>query len=267
MSLAQVEERILHLVERGQADSHQIGVLYNYVVDKNLALTGGFKDAQDFFKQRIKVLSQTTLTTYGAVATKFSEAASLKYGMIKLYTLLTYARRASLQVDGNEPGPTPIEVPREDGTVTQKLFSECSLTELRQAAKHQRSPEVPLTEFDVARVKRYQESLDRHLPAKHGLRVAARREEGRLRLTLRNVPEDWMERLVEVLAPPPQVLPAAPSPDVAQVAPPMPPQGVTQPQQAPIPLQPNGMAGGGNPRANMGLRRLLRQAFLGPTGS
>jgi hypothetical protein len=267
MTLTQVEERVLQLVERSYANSHQIGLLYNYVVDKNLALTGGFKDAHDFFKQRIKVLSQATLSTYGAVATKFSEAVSLKYGMDKLYALLTYAKRASLQVDGNEPGPTLIAVPQEDGTVAQKPFSECSREDLRQAAKHQRSPEAPMTELDVARVKRYQESLDRHLPAKHGIRVVARREEGRLRLTLRNVPEDWMERLVEVLAPPAPVLPAAPSPDVAQGVPPMPLQGAPQPQQTPIPLQPHGAAGGLPPRANMGLRGLLRQAFLGPTGS
>ena len=275
MTLDQVEERILQLVKKGHADSYQIGLLYNHVVDKNLALLGGFKDAPDFFKQRIKVLGQSTLSTYGAVAAKFSEASSLKYGMDKLYMLLTYARRASVQVDGEEPGSTPIDVPQEDGTVAQRPFSECSREDLRLAAKHQRSPMASMTELDVARVKRYQDSLDRHLPAKHGIRVAARREEGGLRLTLRNVPDDWMERLVAVLATPPPVLVAAPSSDVAQPAPPTPPQlvapahppqGMQQPQQAPAP-PPRGVAEGGNRLTNMGLRGLLRQAFLGPTGS
>ncbi len=276
MTLAQVEERALQLVERSHANSYQLGLLYNYVVDKNLALMGGFKDAQDFFSQRIKVLSQPTLSTYGAVASKFSEAASLKYGMDKLYTLLTYAKRASLQVDGDEPGSTPIDVPQEGGTMAQKPFSECSREDMRQAAKHQRSPTASMTELDVARVKRYQDSLDRYLPAKHGIRVAAHREERGLRLTLRNVPDDWMERLVAMLAAPPPVLNAAPSTDGAQVPPPPPPQAVAAPaqpqsmpqhQQAPVPLPPQGMSGAGNRNPNMGLRGLLRQAFLGPTGS
>lgn len=254
LTLAQVEERLLHLVKKGHADSYEIGRLYNYVVDRNLALSGGFKDAPDFFKQRVTDISQSTLTMYGAVAGKFSEAVSLKYGMDKLYTLLTYARRAGLQVDGAEPGPTSIDVPQEDGTVVPKPFSECSREELRRAVKLLRSSAEPMTELETARLKRYQEHLDRSLPAQHGIRVAARREDGVLRLTLRNIPEDWMERLVAMFSTPPQPveLPAAQpqAPVPLQLAPPPP-----QPQAVP-------MRGTGT-----GLRDLFRQAFQRPTGS
>jgi hypothetical protein len=251
LTLAQVEERLHQLVRKGHADSYEIGRLYNYVVDRNLALTGGFKDAPDFFKQRITELSQSTLTVCGAVAGKFSEAVCLKYGMDKLYTLLTYARRAGLQVDGAEPGPTPIDVPREDGKVAPKAFSECTREELRWAVKHLRSPMEPVTELEAARIKRYQEHLDRGLPAKHGIRVAARREDGVLRLTLRNIPEDWMERLVEMLS----------------SAPPRPAEAPAPRREAPVPLQlapppPQPMRGTGS-----GLRDLFRQAFQRPTGS
>ncbi|HZI08911.1 MAG TPA: hypothetical protein VE153_00905, partial [Myxococcus sp.] len=204
LTLAQVEERLLQLVSKGQADSHQIGTLYNYVVDKNLALTSGFKDARDFFRQRITGVSQAALSMYGAVASKFPETATLKYGMDKLYTLLTYARRADLQVDGAEPGPTPIDVPQKDGSVARKPFSECSREELRQAVKHQRSPTESMSELEAARIKRYQDHLDRSLPAQHGIRVTARREDGVLRLTLSNIPEDWMGRLVAVFTPQPE---------------------------------------------------------------
>lgn len=262
LTLAQVEERLLQLVSNLDSNNYQIGKLYNHVVDKELALTGGFKDAQDFFKQRIKLISQSSLTMYGAVSLKFSEPTTRKYGMDKLYLLLSYARRAGLQVDGDAPGATPIDIPREDGEVAQKLFSECSRDEMRLATKHQRSPPPVMSELDMARIKRFQEHLDRGLPENHGIRVAARLENGALRLTLKNIPADSMERLVAALmgtpsrtaeAPPPYAVPHAAA---QQTALPAQPQG--------LPAMPPPPHPGGNRNTGTGLRSLLRQAFQRP---
>jgi hypothetical protein len=237
LTLDQVRERVLMSVEKGHADSYQIGLLYNYVVDSNLAPTGGFVDAPDFFRQRVVVLSQPMLSMYGAIARKFSQAVTVKHGMSKLYTLLTYAKRARVEVDGNEPGPTPITVPQADGTRVNKPFAACSMEELRQAVKHQRDEASPITSVDTARIQSLQERLDRHLPQKHGIRVEARQKGGELRVSLRNVPAAQVERLVAVLVglPAPD-LTAVSQPAAAQVTPQQPVEGVRPALQVVAPM-------------------------------
>lgn len=200
LSLEQVQERVLKLVEQGHASAYQIGRLYNYVVDSKLAQTGGFKDALDFFRQRVKVLSQAALSRNGAVARMFPEEAALKYGVSNLYTLLTYVKLASLTVLYSEPGPTPVVVPQDDGPPVTRPFAECTVDDLQRAVKHKRTPPVPMPEEDVARVQRYRDSLMRHFPEKLGIRVDARSHLGELLITLRDIPEPQMKRLAAALA-------------------------------------------------------------------
>jgi hypothetical protein len=199
LTLAEVLERVLHVVGQGQADAYQLGWLYNYVVDRELAKTGGFKDAADFFKKEVKVLSQSVLSSYGAVARAFTATAAVKYGVNSLYILLTYEKVSGVQVDGSEPGPTPIRVPHEDGTVEQKPFAECSVEELKLAVKHQRTPPKPLPESATARVAACRDALDRYLSGEHHIRVSARVERGQVLLSLKDIPEEKMSTVIEAL--------------------------------------------------------------------
>jgi hypothetical protein len=199
LSLEQVQERVLTLVAQGHGSAYQIGRLYNYVVDSGLAQAGGFKDAQDFFRQRVKGLGQSVLTRNGAVARRFPEEAAVKYGVSNLYTLLTYVKLAGLTVEYGEPGPTPVVVPQEDGPPVTRPFAECTVDELQRAVKHKRTPPTPLPEEAVARVQRYRDSLLRHFPEKLSIRVDARSHLGELLITLRDIPEAQMRRLAAAL--------------------------------------------------------------------
>ncbi|MCP3144375.1 hypothetical protein [Pyxidicoccus xibeiensis] len=199
LSLEQVHKRILKLAEQGHRNAYQIGRLYNYVVDSELAQEGGFKDARDFFRQRVNVVSQAVLSLNGAVARVFTEELALKYGMRNLYTLLAYAKLAGLTVAQDEPGALPIAVPQKDGTLLSKPFADCSVEELQNAMKHKRSPPVPLPEQDVARVQRYRDNLQRHFADRLSIRVDARNHLGELLITLRDIPEKDMRRLGLVL--------------------------------------------------------------------
>ncbi len=199
LSLEQVHERILKLVEQGHRNGHQIGRIYNYVVDSELAQKGGFKDAQDFFKQRVQVVSQAVLSLNGAVARAFSEEVAVKYGMRNLYTLLAYAKQEGVTVAESDPGALPVAVPQQDGTVLSKPFADCSVEELQRAMKHKRSPSKPLPEQDTARVQHYRDNLQRHFTERLSIRVDARNHLGELLITLRDIPEKEMRRLAAAL--------------------------------------------------------------------
>jgi len=199
LTLAEMRERVLQVVAQGQADAYQLGWLYNYVVDRELAKTGPYKDAADFFKKEVKVISQSVLSTYGAVARAFIATAAVKYGVNNLYVLLTYEKLSGLQVDGTEPGPTPIQLPREDGSVEQKPFAQCTVEELRLAIKHLRAPPKPLPESAQARVEATRDALDRHLSTAQHIRVSARVERGRMLLSFKDIPEEKLFTVLEAL--------------------------------------------------------------------
>jgi hypothetical protein len=247
LSLEQVHERILKLVEQGHGTAYQIGRLYNYVVDSGLAQAGGFKDALDFFRQRVKVLSQPTLSRNGAVARMFPEEAALRYGVSNLYTLLTYVKLAGLTVVYSEPGPTPVVVPQDGGPP----FAECTVDELQRAVKHKRTPPTPLPEEAVARVQRYRDSLMRHFPEKLGIRVDARSHLGELLITLRDIPEAQMKRLAAALV-------DAPGTDVPT------PQGSAHNDNAPVAVLTQGPGSADNvPRAQPRTPALAPAPLLG----
>jgi hypothetical protein len=133
------------------------------------------------------------------VARAFTATACVKHGMHNLYVLLSYEKVAGLEVDGNEPGPSPIRVPQEDGTVAQKPFAECTVEELKQAVKHQRTPPKPLPASATARVAAYRDVLDQHLSGEHHIRVRARMERGQVLISLRDIPEEKMSTVIEAL--------------------------------------------------------------------
>ncbi|MFY0564652.1 hypothetical protein ACN28E_12425 [Archangium lansingense] len=200
LTLEQVRDAILAHLKEGNAGHYNIGRLYNYVVDNKLAEQKNYDSAQVYFTQHIQELSQSTLSRYGAVAREFSEEACRTHGVMKLYTLRTYAKQADIQPTVGDPGLTPIDVPQEDGTVEQKSFAECSLDELRQAAKHMRKPSRPtMPATDAARIQFMRDSFSRHFAQGGRVQLKTSVQKGETLLTIQGVPLAQVERLMEAL--------------------------------------------------------------------
>ncbi|HEX8441653.1 hypothetical protein, partial [Archangium sp.] len=189
LTLQQALQFILGYLEQGNAGHYKIGQLYNHIVGNELAEKNGYESAQQFFSQHVKALSQATLTRYGAVAREFTEAACTKYGVTNLSALRTYAVAAKLQPVGGDPGATPIDVPQEGGLVVSKLFSECSVEELKQAVKNKRHPSgATLPTPDAARVELMRESLSRYFAKGARVQLKTSLQRGETLVTIQGVP-------------------------------------------------------------------------------
>ena len=200
LTLEQARDSMLSYVAQGHAGHYNIGQLYNYVVDNGLAEKNGFESAQQFFSQQVKALSQATLSLYGTVSREFSEPVCVAYGMTNLGALLTYEKLLGVKLPEGDPGRAPIEVPREDGTVEQKSFADCTLEELKRALKHKRAPaSTSVPTVDAARVQFLRDSLLKHFAKSARVRVNARVHRGKTLLTVQDVPLSELERLAEAL--------------------------------------------------------------------
>jgi hypothetical protein len=211
ITLEQVSDTLHQLAANVNANHFRIGYLYNYVVTNKLAELGGFDSARAFFQQRVKILSQAVLSLCGTVARAFSEAACSRYGAYHLNALLSYAKAAKRKVSEEEPGPTPIDVPTEDGTVQTKPFAECTVEELRLAVKHQRAKDTPrLPEHTLERIQALRDSIVAHFPEDTSrTRLSARTHKDKTYITLRDVLVEDMELLTEALMDSLEPLPAA----------------------------------------------------------
>ena len=136
-TLEQLENELLGLVAQENTNHYRMGQIYNCIRDRKLAQKAGYKDAKDFFSKKFADLSQTTLTLYGAVVESFTEPVSRRFGVTCLYLLLTYKEAADIEVNHEEPGDTPIEVPDEKGHVSTLPFKDCTVDQMRQALQPQ----------------------------------------------------------------------------------------------------------------------------------
>jgi hypothetical protein len=201
LTLQQALDSIHEYLEQGNAGHYKIGQLYNHIVDNELAEKNKYESAQQFFSQHVKALSQATLSRYGAVARNFTEEACTKYGVTNLSALRTYAAVADLQPESGDPGPTPIDVPQKGGgLVVRKLFSECSVEELKLAVKNKRQPSrAPMPMPDAARIKLMRESLLRYFAKGARVQLKTSVQRGNTLVTIQGVPLAEMERLMEAL--------------------------------------------------------------------
>ncbi|KFE58446.1 hypothetical protein [Hyalangium minutum] len=94
----------------------------------------------EYFSQHLADLSLPTLKVYGTVAENFSEPVARRFGVTCLSVLLMYAEAAGLELNHEEPGPTPIEVPDENGNVTEQPFGACSVDQMRRALQRKHRP-------------------------------------------------------------------------------------------------------------------------------
>jgi hypothetical protein len=199
MTLDQAGDTMNALIKQGSTSQHQLGTIYNYIVDRRLPEISGYKNAQDFFTKKVKALSQSTLSMYGTVARGFSEAACTQYGMGNLRELLRYADAAGTPIPA-DPGPMSIDVPGDDGKVVAKPFSECSVDELERARRAKLTPppaRVPVA--DQARLLFLEDSLFRRFQGVAEVRFSSRSKGGKTLITLQDVPMAEVERLSQAL--------------------------------------------------------------------
>ncbi|WP_224364362.1 hypothetical protein [Hyalangium versicolor] len=201
MTLEQVRVALIQLMGEESRNHYRMGELYNYVVDKKLAELAGFKDARDYFLQNLKDLSQTTLSSYGTVARKFSEEVAWRYGVTCLTLLLTYKEMAGLKVDHEAPGEALIEVPDAKGVLTAKPFSACSVEEMRQAIRAKRKPtsSKPLTAEDVALADQVGKAVVSRFQKGDPVKVQLRNHQGEAVLDIQGIPLSKLAQLVEAL--------------------------------------------------------------------
>jgi hypothetical protein len=202
MTLEQVLAAMLQLMKEENTRHYRMGQLYNHVVDKELAQKAGYKDARDYFRKHLADLSQTSLTLYGAVANDFSEPVARRFGVTRLYLLLTYKEAADIEVNHEDPGGTLIEVPDDTWHVTSMSFGECSVDQMRRALQRLRKPasSKPLTPEAEALAEQYSEVVTSRFPRGARVKVAVRNEKGKAVLDFKGIPLEQVAQLVAALS-------------------------------------------------------------------
>jgi hypothetical protein len=218
-TLEQLGDELLALMGQESINHHRMGQIYNHIVDKKLAEKAGHKDAREYFSKHLADMSQTALTLYGAVARNFSETVARRFGVTCLYLLLSYKEAAGLEINPQEPGPTPIEVPDDKGQVSVLPFSKCSVEQMRLALRRKRKPSStkPLPPEKVVLAEQYSEAVALRFPQGEGTRVKVlvRNEKGKAVLDFKGIPLEQVSRLIEALSgqlPPVHELPKPPLP-------------------------------------------------------
>jgi hypothetical protein len=199
MTLDQIRDTINGLARQGSTSAHQIGTLYNQVVDRRLAEISGYKSAQVFFSQNVKALSKATLSNYGTVARSFTEAICTQYGMANLRELIRYVEATGTFLP-TDPGPVSLEVPQDDGKVVTKPFSDCSVEEVERATRAKRAPPVARVPVkDQARLLFLADSIENQFEGVAIVRFSSRSKAGKTFINLQDVPMTELGRLTQAL--------------------------------------------------------------------
>jgi hypothetical protein len=202
-TLEQLRRELLELMAQENSNHHRMGQIYNHIVEKRLAEKAGYKDAREYFSKHLADLSQTSLSLYGAVARAFSEVVARRFGVTCLYLLLSYKEATEVEVNPEEPGPTPIEVPDEKGQVAVQPFSACTVEQMRRAVQRKRRPasSKPLPPEKVALAEQYSEAVALRFPSGKGalVKVTVRNQKGKAVLDFKGVPVEQVLLLAEAL--------------------------------------------------------------------
>ena len=209
-ALEQLGSELLELHAKESSNHHRMGEIYNHIVEKKLAEAAGYTDSTEYFRKELADLSVASLKLYGAVAANFSEPVARRFGVTCLSVLLTYAEATGLELNHEEPGPTPIEVPDENGHVTERPFSQCSVEQMRRALQRKRRPtsSQPLPPEKVALAEQYSAAVAQRFPKGKGtqLKVKLRNQKGKAVVDFKGIPLEQVLQLVEALSaelPPP----------------------------------------------------------------
>jgi hypothetical protein len=217
--LEQLGAELLKLFAQGSSNHHRMGELYNHIVDKRLPEKAGYKDAKEYFSKHLANVPQSSLSMYGAVAHVFSEPVARRYGITSLHVLLSYKEAADMEINPEEPGNTPIEVPDDKGVVSTLPFSQCSVDQLRRAVQRKRKPSStkPLPPEKVELAEQVSEAVALRFPKGKGaiVKVAVRNQKGKAVMDFKGIPVEQLLLLAEALAselPPASAGPQLPPP-------------------------------------------------------
>ncbi|KFE67279.1 hypothetical protein [Hyalangium minutum] len=204
ITLEQLGSELRQLFAQENSNHHRMGEIYNHIVEKKLAEAAGYKDSTEYFRKELADLSVASLKMYGAVAESFSEPVARRFGVTCLSVLLTYAEATGLELNHEEPGPTPIEVPDEHGNVAVQPFGACSVDQMRRALQRKRRPTStkPLPPEKVALAEQYSAAVAQRFPKGKGtqLKVKLRNQKGKAVLDIQGIPLEQILQLVEALS-------------------------------------------------------------------
>lgn len=115
--------------------------------------------------------------------------------------LLSYAEARKLELDTTEPGGTFILVPDESGAVKPKLFSSCTVEELRSAVHHVRgeASNQPIPDDQRELVDQYREAVLGRFPQGSPVRVQLRVHKGEPVVHFQYIPVSQVATLTEAL--------------------------------------------------------------------
>jgi hypothetical protein len=197
---AQVVDVMLQLMAQETVNHYRMGQLYNYVQDSKMLDGKKYESALDFFAEKIPEVSRSALLMYGAVARDFSEESCVRFGITRLSLLRTYKVAAKIELNHSDPAGTFIGVPDKKGVVKNKLFSECSVRDLRRALEHLRKDEssVPFPAEHVAIVDRYRAAITSRFPQGTPIRVQMRDHKGEAVVNIDGVPVTQLDLLTEI---------------------------------------------------------------------
>lgn len=197
----QVLDKARQLAAEETRNQVLLGLLYNYLVDSTLLKGTQYKSALDFICGNVQQLSRSALLTYSAVARKFAQEVCSRYGVYRLRALLAYAEAKKLELDTTEPGGTFILVPEENGEVKPKLFSSCTVEEVRSAVQHVRheASNQPIPDDQRERVDQFREAVVGRFPQGSPVRVQLRVHKGEPVVHFQYIPVSQVATLTEAL--------------------------------------------------------------------
>jgi len=197
----QVLDKMRQLAAEETRQQVHMGLLYNYLVDSKLLKGSTYKSALDFICSQIQQISRSALLLYSAVARCFTQDVCSQYGVYRLSVLLTYKEAAKIELNPTEPGGTFILVPDENGVVNPKLFSSCTVDELRAAVQHARQSAsnnpIPAEQREI--VDQYREAVVGRFPQSATVRVQLRTHKGDTVVDFKGIPVLQVDKLTEAL--------------------------------------------------------------------
>ncbi len=200
LTVEQASELIrLHTI-RMYAELYRIGRICNELVTQGVAGQRCYSNVALQLGPWLKELARADLYRAFEVARTFSQEDCVKYGPRRLHLLMQYMLKHELPLLVQDPGFTLITVPQEDGTLLRKPFCECTEEELGSAisrSRRQRSGRPSRAEAHC--VQRLRDGLQKRSVRSPRKGVLTTVREGRLHVTLKEVPVTDLEPLVGAL--------------------------------------------------------------------
>jgi hypothetical protein len=137
-TLEEALNKIRDLYRQEQAAKWGQGDQVNLVEGTHLALTKGYKEARECLKRELPELQTSMLYTYAFVAKHFGQEHTKKWGVSKLQKLIALHNKGGGVGLLGDPADVEVHVPREDGSLVAKKFSDCTMRDLQSAAKHRK---------------------------------------------------------------------------------------------------------------------------------